>query len=110
MGWTAVAIAALTGFGGGALASVLGPWAAWGVEKRRERRAERDRLHSVAHRRLMNLRGDAASKELDHNWYAIRGYLRPDTVALVEAQEDAEAARVALAKDLHRLGRRWRLT
>ncbi|MGI9023666.1 MAG: hypothetical protein ACR2HV_10660 [Acidimicrobiales bacterium] len=47
MDGTSIIVAGLTGLGAGAIGSLGAPWAAWGVEKRREERTHRRQLIST---------------------------------------------------------------
>jgi hypothetical protein len=85
--WTEIAVGVTTGLGTGVLASVLSPWAQWGVEKRRRQMDQRAAIIHGARRLVAERQPDDRSEILrDPRYLAIRPHLDPEVEAKLRAQ------------------------
>jgi uncharacterized membrane-anchored protein YhcB (DUF1043 family) len=120
--WTTVAVAAVTGLGSGAVASLLTPWSQWGVDKRRQQRAARTKLvddwRAMVARHLHN--GGAQIID-DADYLKLRRHLSPERLKRLELsgrhftfREGAEGISAhdrlsAVTEEIDRLEREWGL-
>jgi hypothetical protein len=84
---TQVLVPLVAGASGGAVASLVTPWAQWGVDKRRERRAAQVKIIQGA-RTLVAREQDRSRSEIlrDPRYLAIRPHLRPAVEEQLRAQ------------------------
>lgn len=120
MSWNDIFVAGVAGAGTGVLASILAPWANWGVEKSRLRQKNRQRL-TRAWYQMLDICEKNKSDFSEHPAYkTLRPYLTPAVIKDIERSNHIVAIMGAkgiaanhelktLLDEIHRIEREWRL-
>ncbi len=109
--WYNLVVSIISGLAAGTLASLVAPWANWGVEKRRARLETRRKLIMTV---LIDVRERRARQETlhrDHEFLRLRPHLSAAFVTMAESDQhvDDGAFQTALLGELARLEREWGL-
>ena len=112
---TAAIVGGVAGVVTGGITSLIAPWAQWGVDKRRLRRAERRNV-IAAGRDCIRTHPDRSGLLLDGRYMELRSYLTPEEREAAEAPEQSghdsaaiEARFDTLSAAIDRLEREWKL-
>lgn len=77
----------VVGVGSGTVAAMATPWAQWGVDKRRQKRADRAEIISGARELVTRAqKRDRSELLLDPRYLAIRPFLKPEVEKLMREQ------------------------